>query len=62
MIGLIIGLIGLVLCIKAIIEILSLEGDIAKKLIAAILVFCTNWIGLAVYYFYAKERMPEWVR
>ena len=62
MVAAIIGIIGLVLCIKAIIEILSLDGDIAKKVIAAILVFVTNWIGLAVYYFYAKDKMAEWVK
>ena len=62
MVAAIIGIIGLVLFIKAIIEILSLEGDIAKKVIAAILVFVTNWIGLAVYYFYAKDKMAEWVK
>ena len=62
MIALIIGIIGIVLCIKAIIEILSLEGDIAKKLIAAIIVFATNWIGLAVYYFFAKDKLAEWLK
>lgn len=62
MISTIIYIIGLVLCIKAVIEIFSLNGDTVKKLIAAILVALTSWIGLAVYYFFAKDKMAEWVK
>ena len=45
MIGFIIYIIGLVLCIKAVLEILALNGDMAKKLIAAILIVVTSWVG-----------------
>lgn len=62
MIGFIIYIIGLVLCIKAVLEILALNGDMPKKLIAAILIIITSWIGLAVYYFYARENMAQWVK
>lgn len=62
MIGFIIYIIGLVLCIKAVLEILALNGDMAKKLIAAILIVVTSWVGLAVYYFYARENMAQWVK
>ena len=62
MIGFIIYIIGLVLCIKAVLEILALNGDMAKKLIAAILIVITSWVGLAVYYFYARENMAQWVK
>ena len=62
MIGFIIYIIGLVLCIKAVLEILALSGDMAKKLIAAILIVVTSWVGLAVYYFYARENMAQWVK
>lgn len=62
MIGTIIWLIGLVLAIKAALEILKLKGDTAKKLIAVILVLITSWIGLAVYYFFAKDKMAGWVK
>ena len=62
MIGLIIWIIGLVLTVKAAIEILQLDAALEKKLLAAILVVITSWLGLAVYYFYAKERMSEWLK
>ena len=62
MLATIIWVIGVVLCIKGIVEIFSFEGEMPKKLIAAIILFLTSWVGLAVYYFYARERMKEWVK
>ena len=62
MIGLIIWIIGLVLAIKAALEIYRLEGDFIKKLLFIILVLCTSWLGLCVYYFFAREKMIEWVK
>lgn len=62
MIGFIIWIIGLVLAIKAALEIYRLEGDFIKKLLFIILVLCTSWLGLCVYYFFAREKMIEWVK
>ena len=62
MISFIIWIIGIVLCIKAAIEILSLEGDFLKKAVALILLLLTSWVGLAVYYFFAKDKMAGWVK
>lgn len=62
MLSFIIYIIGLVLCIKAIMEIFALAGEMPKKIIAAVVVLLTSWIGLAVYYFYAREKMAEWVK
>jgi len=30
--------------------------------ITAVLVLCTSWIGLAVYYLYAKDHLTEWFK
>lgn len=62
MVGFIIWIIGIALTIKAATEIWALNGAVEKKLIAIVLIILTSWIGLALYYFYAKERMPEWIR
>jgi hypothetical protein len=43
-------------------EIFALAGEMPKKIIAAVIVLLTSWIGLAVYYFYAREKMAEWVK
>lgn len=62
MIGFIVWIIGLLLTIKAGLEIWKTNGDTVKKLLFIVLVIITSWIGLACYYFYAKDKISEWVR
>lgn len=62
MIGFIIWIIGLVLTIKAGMEIWKTNGDMAKKLLFIVLIIITSWLGLAFYYFYAKNKVAEWVK
>ena len=52
MIGFIIWIIGLILAIKAVLEIMQWKVDGVKKLLVAILVLLTSWIGLIFYYFW----------
>lgn len=58
MVSFIIWIVGLVLAIKAVLEILKWDVDFVKKLLVAILVLLTSWIGLAVYYFWGRENLP----
>ena len=62
MIGFIIWIISLVLTIKAGMEIWKTNGDMAKKLLFIVLIIITSWLGLAFYYFYAKDKVAEWVK
>jgi membrane protein DedA with SNARE-associated domain len=62
MIGFIIWIIGLVLTIKAGMEIWKTNGDMTKKLLFIVLIIITSWLGLAFYYFYAKDKVAEWVK
>jgi hypothetical protein len=62
MIGTIIWLIGLILTIKAALEIWKTPGDIVKKLLFIILLLITSWIGLIVYYLIAKDKIAGWVK
>ena len=55
--GFIIWIIGLVLCIKAVLEILKWDVDGIKKLLVVIILLLTSWIGLAVYYFWGRESL-----
>ena len=59
MIGFIIWIIGLALTIKAGMEIWKTNGDMAKKLLFIVLIIITSWLGLAFYYFYAKDKVAE---
>ena len=62
MLEFIIWLVGLIPCIKAVIEIWNLNGDFAKKLLFIILILLTSWVGLVVYYFFAKDKIAGWVK
>jgi membrane protein DedA with SNARE-associated domain len=62
MIGFIIWLVGVILTIKAAVEIWKLNADAVKKLLAIILIILTSWVGLAFYYFYAKDKMADWLK
>ena len=55
--GFIIWTIGLVLCIKAVLEILKWNIDGIKKLLVVIILLLTSWVGLAVYYFWGRENL-----
>lgn len=43
-------------------EIWKTNGDMAKKLLFIVLIIITSWLGLAFYYFYAKDKVAEWVK
>ena len=62
MIGFIIWIIGLILAIKAVLEIMKWKVDGVKKLLVAILVLLTSWIGLIFYYFLGRDNLPQMLK
>ena len=60
--GSIIYIAGLVLAILAVLDIFKKPISTAGKLITAILVLLTSWLGLIVYYLYAKDHLTEWFK
>lgn len=58
----IIYFIGLVLAIIAVLDILKKPISLVGKVICAVLVLATSWIGLIVYYLYAKDRLTKWFK
>lgn len=55
----IIWIIGVVLCVKAVLEIMKWPVDGVKKLLVAIIILLTSWIGICVYYFWGRENLPQ---
>jgi len=53
---------GVVLSILAVIDIIKKPISLVGKVITAVLVLGTSWIGLAVYYLYAKDRLTKWFK
>ena len=62
MIGFIILIVGVVLSIKAAIEIWNLNVDPVKKIVVIVLLVLTSWIGIAVYYLVAKDKLATWLK
>ena len=62
MIGFIIWIIGLIHAIKAVLEIMKWKVDGVKKLLVAILVLLTSWIGLIFYYFWGRDNLPQMLK
>jgi hypothetical protein len=60
--GTIIYIAGLVLAILAVYDILKKPISTIGKVISAVLVLATSWIGIAVYYLYAKDHLTEWFK
>ena len=60
--GSIIYFIGIVLAILAVIDIVKKPISLVGKIICSVLVLATSWIGLVVYYLYAKNHITEWFK
>ena len=58
--GTIIWLVGTILAIKAVLEVFKKNISTGWKIIWSVHLLVTGWIGLAVYYFYAKDKIEGW--
>ena len=59
MLGFIIWLIGVILAVKAVIDILKWNINPIVKILVAILLICTSWIGLIIYYVWGKDNLES---
>lgn len=62
MLARIIYIAGIVLAVLAVLDILKKPISLVGKIICCVLVLATSWIGLAVYYLYAKDRLTQWFK
>ncbi len=62
MFGTVIWLIGLGCAIWCVLDIFKKNISTGSKVIASIVVLLTSWIGLIVYYFYAKDHLQDWFK
>jgi hypothetical protein len=60
--GSIIYIIGVVLAILAVLDIIKKPISTVGKVISIILVLITSWVGVVVYYLYAKNHLTEWFK
>ncbi len=58
--GTIIWLVGTVLAIMAVMDVFKKNISTGWKIIWSVLLLVTGWIGLAVYYLFAKDKIEGW--
>ncbi len=58
--GTIIWLVGTVLAIMAVMDVFKKNISTGWKIIWSVLLLVTGWIGLAVYYLFAKNKIEGW--
>ena len=60
--GTILYIVGVVLSVLAVIDIIKKPISLVGKIICCVAVLLTSWIGLLVYYLYAKNHLTEWFK
>ena len=58
----IVYIVGLVLSVIAVLDIVKKPISLVGKIVTSIIVLATSWIGLAVYFLYAKDHLTEWFK
>ncbi len=53
---------GIVLAILAVLDIFKKPISTGGKIISAIVVLLTSWIGILVYFLYAKDKLTSWFK
>lgn len=55
-------IVGVVLSIIAVLDILKKPISLVGKIISAVLVLAFSWIGLLVYFLFARNRLTKWFK
>jgi len=55
-------IVGVVLAIVAVLDIVKKPIKPGGKIIASVVLLLTSWVGLIVYYLYAKDHLTEWFK
>lgn len=58
----IVYIVGIVLSVIAVLDIIKKPISLVGKIICSVIVLCTSWIGLAVYFLWAKDRITKWFK
>ncbi|MBE6207448.1 MAG: hypothetical protein E7132_02120 [Rikenellaceae bacterium] len=60
--GTLIWLAGVICTIWCVLDIWKKPITLVGKVVVAVIVLLTSWIGLAVYYFWARHHISEWFK
>ena len=62
MITFILWIVGVILCIKAIMEIWNMPLSGLAKVLAIVVLLLTSWLGLIIYYLAGRKNLPNWLK
>lgn len=60
--GTIIWLAGIVCAIWCVLDIFKQPISLVGKVIMTVIVLATSWLGLILYYFWARHQMTSWFK
>lgn len=55
-------LIGLICSIWCVLDIFKKNIQLPGKLIVSLVVLATSWVGLALYYFWGRNKVESWFK
>lgn len=55
-------IIGIVLAVMAVLDIFKKNMSTAGKIICSLVVLLTSWVGILVYFLWAKDHVTEWFK
>ena len=55
-------IVGVVLSIVAVLDILKKPLSLVGKIISCVLVLAFSWIGLLIYFLFARNRLTKWFK
>ena len=55
-------IIGVVLSIVAVVDILKKPISLVGKVITCVLVLALSWVGLLIYFLFARNRLTKWFK
>lgn len=60
--GIILYIVGLVCAIWCVLDIFKQNITLPGKIIATVVVLATSWLGVALYYFWARHHLTTWFK
>lgn len=60
--GAILYIVGLVCAIWCVLDIFKQNITLPGKIIATVVVLATSWLGVALYYFWARHHLTTWFK
>jgi len=59
--GFLLYIVGLVCAVWCVLDVFKKNIDLPWKLLVAVVILATSWLGLVLYYFWARPNIEVWL-